>query len=509
MKGENNMIIEKANSLIDEINKATDEEAIVNHILYNKILGYSVGLFSYVYSILKIEKYLTKYKMPFLKNICKQLWMHKCNLLDSQKTNWEINGEIIEENIIDNTKMNHLADVQCILIASMPNYLNSTIPVINRLVDEKKINPERVYVITNDYYYDQVKTKSNFNTISIEKLISIYSYNEYCSCKKRSLEKYSENGAFYNALLRLFKGKRCSFLRKKLLYVYREMVPETVAILKTLSIIISENDIKFVLGARKRRMIDNAIFEEAKISGIPTFLSVHGAIDDSENDIPVSGMFDVDYIFSWGKSMNDILETKRNYMKVGKILTFGSPILNSIYYRLKNLSDLEEKYDFLFLSQPKYCNYSGKIVSILEQNGVCVAIKPHPYDDEKTIKKSMGKEEKRCVLLDKDSDTLAEIVKSKICCTVNSTCFLDVMIAQKPLIIIGFKNDKVGIVKKAKDYNLAVAESWRQLLNYTLKFKQKEMREKIINNQNLFLNDQYGDYYNSIDYISDQIGKYI
>lgn len=254
-----------------------------------------------------------------------------------------------------------------IFLATMNNYLNPMIPVMDELIVQGK--PVVLLTVARlSEYPNFCKINTKVKIVFLEDLVDAQLENRFDSYLKsadaeweNAKKKHKEN--VKHASINFFELIERSYMEMYLTYIPH------IKLFIDIAYKISEKKPKCLIIARLRRETEisfNEVFRKLKI---PTYMLIHGHISDEDSRYFADGYFDrVDKIFVWYEWQKYLLLNK-NYEHVveNKIVITGNPAWEQLRKRVNND-------DFISLNEiKKILKIQRDYILLITQNGLPVS----------------------------------------------------------------------------------------------------------------------------------------
>lgn len=355
-----------------------------------------------------------------------------------------------------------------IFLATMNNYLNPMIPMINEFIKEKE-NTVVILPKNSAQWNNFNKIDQNAQILFIEDLLTQGIYNDFQSKIKTIKDEWlcSQNSFYKNVkwqdvkFFELFK--RCYE------EVYINYIPHTTAYIDIAREIRKKLKPKGLFVARLRRSVENSFNEVFSKYDIPKYMLIHGHISDEDSRYFTDGYFSrVDKIFVWGEWQKQTLLNK-NFEKPdkNKIIASGNPSWDSLIdrYKTDNFIDKEEiknklniKKDYILIAAQSICSTTGykkAVEAILTDGRYDCIIKVHPEEDISRYKDKIFSKVTIVKNLEDETDLHSLIRGSKLVLTHSSTAGTEALYCGTHCVILDFNEfrDCPLLIKNDDNYN--------------------------------------------------------
>lgn len=478
--------------------KENEDLSRINNAIHHRLFGYSGHMF-YINTILNaINNYYTnKKKSKYITNFISYSFVY----LEFVRSLFESDVKIIGEfNLIKGNYITKLEKADYLFIVSMENYLLPLIPVTEKLM----VMGKKICIVTikeAKKWALMHKITSNVSILYFEDIITTMEWETYqnsirennleWSSIKKIIKKnvYEQNKYAYIALKRRLKVLFCFMLaRTNLYYSVFDRIIEAVAPDK-------------VICVRLRRAFDISGIQIAKSKNISTAMIIHGQISSSPLFYDSDGYFDVDCIYTWGKLQQDIIQSKTKYLGVGECRNYGNPYWDKLYLASRNINGSlnirkllfpeKIKYILLYLGQADSFHFFASFIKSFEAtDDLGIIVKPHPYENSDKYSKILNKSNISFKIIT-DEYELSDIINvCDIAYTYTSTTGINVILENKPLIILNFQHEK-GIFFCGDSTDIVITENPEEMKNFTIKLlTDTEFSNTIIKAQSNFIKDR-------------------
>lgn len=327
-------------------------------LVLHKIAGYNVGLHGRVRSVLAtlegVKIYLDGCQSPWIISPLRSfplrtyVFRERVRKLDGHF--WHVWGEWradaclrsqirarcddpnyipLEVPLLDMTPNELLAlpnvQTSVLFMASMNNYLNPMIPIMERLT-ESGCNVVVLLPRFSAQWKNYARLPKEVQRLFIEDLLTPEIYDIYQRERSRYQQLWEERQEDLVDAFALEGVCLWPFIRRDMKNIVVNYLPHCVAYIEMAQMLVARLGTRVAVCARLRRAVENSFFASFRQSGVFTTMLIHGHISDQPGRYFDDGYFaPLDVVCVWGEDQRRKLLNKEDGVRPEQITVTGNP----------------------------------------------------------------------------------------------------------------------------------------------------------------------------------------
>jgi len=348
----------------------------IGPLVMHKIAGYNVELHALVINVLAAsratDKYLDVYQPPWmiyplrgfsldeyvLRERVTRAEGHFWHMFGEQRANVSLKSaarcdvpgyiplEVPLPDIPNNPPLLSGIQTPILFMASMNNYLNPMIPVMERLVE---LGHDVIILLPrfSRKWKNYIRLPDKLDKVFIEDLLTVDILEIYQQMKSEYQQFWKDHQGDLCDIFMLEGVSLWPLIQRDMENVLVNYVPHCIAYIEMAQLLVDDLGVRVAVCARLRRAVENSFFALFRNRDIFSMMLIHGHISDQPFRYFDDGYFEpVDAICVWGEDQLNKLLSSRSEVKLNQIRLTGNPAWDSLVseqLRTQNRNELRRK----------------------------------------------------------------------------------------------------------------------------------------------------------------------